>query len=204
MPTVRLDASNVRTLPATRRMNYRDTILRGFMLRVSPTGARSYAITYSRMHRNHTYTLGPIDRLTLAMARDEARRLFACVALGESPCADKRAAMRATLSLIGRLRATDGSLEITGFDLHQAKRPMVYVWSRSDEVLYVGKSMHGLMRVLDPGHHRIAGGHSVQPEDRFRLIPCADNQDACRAEARLIRELQPRLNSRRRRWAMPG
>lgn len=83
-------------------MNYRDSELRGFMLRVSPTGARSYAITYSRRHKNQTYTLGPVDRLPLGGkdgAREEARKLLARVALGEHPAEVRARARRAQLTV---------------------------------------------------------------------------------------------------------
>lgn len=107
MPTVSLNALNVKTLPPLkgRRTNYRDLELRGFMLRVTASGARSYAITYSRRHRNYTYTLGPIDRLALGGkdgAREEARRLLAKITLGAHP-AEVRAKERRDQLTVGLL-----------------------------------------------------------------------------------------------------
>jgi hypothetical protein len=46
VPVVRLDARNVRTLPAAgaKRGEYTDAVLPGFVLRVSPTSARTFAV----------------------------------------------------------------------------------------------------------------------------------------------------------------
>lgn len=102
VPPIRLDPFNVKTLPAgATRATYRDDLVRGLVLRVTPAGARSYAIVYSRHGRNQTYTLGSTDRLTLKQARDEARLLLARVALGEDPAATKAAEKRETLSVAG-------------------------------------------------------------------------------------------------------
>jgi len=99
MPTVRLTASNVRTLPAPSRIDYRDAALRGLVLRVSPTGARSFALAYSRGGRNRRYTLGPTPPITLAEAREEGRKILARIALGEDPQAARAAARRKQLTV---------------------------------------------------------------------------------------------------------
>lgn len=91
---LRLTAANVRTLPAQRRTDYRDATLRGLVLRVSPTGARSFALAYSRHGKNRRYTLGPTPPLTLAEAREEGRKILARIALGDDPQAVRAAARR--------------------------------------------------------------------------------------------------------------
>lgn len=87
VPTVLLTAANVRTLPAKggRRCDYRDSLLRGLVLRVSPTGARSFVLAYSRHGKNRRYTLGRTPPLTLAEAREEGRPILAKIMLGEDP-----------------------------------------------------------------------------------------------------------------------
>lgn len=96
MPVAKLDARNVRTLPATsgKRTDYTDALLPGFVLRVSPTSARTYAVRYYFGGRVRRFTLGDVCLLGLAQARDEARRILARVAMGNDPQAEKVAARR--------------------------------------------------------------------------------------------------------------
>lgn len=112
MPTHRLTARNVRTLQAqTRRTNYRDDptapgSVRGLVLRVSPTGARTWALEYSRRNRTRRYTIGPLERVSLAEAREIARDLYAGILRGDDPQAVKAARRRATLTvddLVGQM-----------------------------------------------------------------------------------------------------
>lgn len=99
MPTVRLTASNTRTLPASKRIDYRDAILRGLVLRVSPTGARSFALAYSRRGKNRRYTLGSTPPITLAEAREEGRKILARIMLGEDPQEHRARARRDQLTV---------------------------------------------------------------------------------------------------------
>jgi len=72
--------------PAAARYEIRDAGLRGFMLRVSPNGAKSW---YVQIDRNHKRKIGDAAVLTAAMARYRARdllqraALFACAAPGK-------------------------------------------------------------------------------------------------------------------------
>ena len=49
MPVVKLNARNITTLPAIGgvRTDYRDELLPGFFLRVTPPGTRSFGIVYT-------------------------------------------------------------------------------------------------------------------------------------------------------------
>ena len=97
MPVTRLTARNVQTLKPIggRRTDYVDDALQGFMLRVSPTGARSYAVLYYAPDGTRTrYTVGDASRLSLADARDRAREVLADVTKGEDPHAAKVALRR--------------------------------------------------------------------------------------------------------------
>ncbi|MCI4364367.1 MAG: tyrosine-type recombinase/integrase [Thermoplasmata archaeon] len=90
-------ARNVSTLPALggRRTDYRDALTPGFTLRVSPTGARSFAIVYRHGARVRRLTLGDLDAFRdLAQARELARAKLRQAAHGDDPQDAKRAAVR--------------------------------------------------------------------------------------------------------------
>ena len=70
-----------------------DSELRGFGVRVKPTGAMSYLIQYRNADgRSSRLTLGKVGTLTPDEARTLARRKLADVASGGDPVAEKRAA----------------------------------------------------------------------------------------------------------------
>jgi integrase len=96
MPVVKFDARNVRTLPATdgRRTDYTDELLPGFVLRVSPSSARTFGVRYYFEGRVKRFTLGDVCVVSLAEARDEARRVLAQVAMGRDPQGEKVAARK--------------------------------------------------------------------------------------------------------------
>src|SRR5215813_2174795 len=70
-----------------------DGELRGFGLRVKPSGARAYLIQYRNSEgRTRRLVLGQHGVLTPHEARDMARQRLAAVARGEDPSAERRAA----------------------------------------------------------------------------------------------------------------
>jgi integrase len=78
VPVVKLNARNITTLPAIGgvRTDYRDELLPGFFLRVTPQGTRSFGIVYTtRDGRRRRCTLGPVGPLGLSDARAQAKRL---------------------------------------------------------------------------------------------------------------------------------
>lgn len=87
MPIVRLTATNVPTLPARdgRRVDYFDALCPGLALRVTPTGARSFAVKVRQGRRTRRVTIGPVTRVSLAKARDRARRIIEQLAEGREP-----------------------------------------------------------------------------------------------------------------------
>ncbi|HLF95837.1 MAG TPA: site-specific integrase [Methylococcaceae bacterium] len=78
-----------RLIPETKPYEIRDTQLKGFLLRVQPSGAMSYIVEYRRGKR---LTLGPVGVLTPVQARDRAKEVLADVVHGKDPQAEKRAA----------------------------------------------------------------------------------------------------------------
>ncbi|PYQ00691.1 MAG: hypothetical protein DMF82_21375 [Acidobacteria bacterium] len=94
MAVVKLTARNIATLPgqSDRRVDYVDAILPGFTLRVSPSGSRTFAVRYFLNGKVQRYTIGPTPPLSLAVARDLARRVLADVTKGADPQREKVAA----------------------------------------------------------------------------------------------------------------
>ncbi len=83
-----------------RRVDYRDDVVGGLVLRVTPTGAASWALLYSYRGQDRRFTIGrvKVDKngkgWTLGEARDEARALVGQVARGADPQAERMAERR--------------------------------------------------------------------------------------------------------------
>lgn len=78
--------------PKTRRVIYYDTELKGFGVKVSPTGAKSWCVEYrpcsgGRGVGKRRMVIGSIGKLPAEQARGVARKILAAVALGEDPAA---------------------------------------------------------------------------------------------------------------------
>lgn len=103
---VRLTDRNVGSLSAIgqRRTDYTDHLLPGFVLRVSPSGHRSYCVVYGPRTAKTRFTIGWIGRITLAQAREKAREILAHAELGGDPHAERveerRRAAASTLRLL--------------------------------------------------------------------------------------------------------
>ncbi|WP_423062680.1 tyrosine-type recombinase/integrase [Candidiatus Paracoxiella cheracis] len=68
--------------PKDKRYEVRDTELKGFMVRVSPSGVKTYAVQYKRSGR---VTLGQHPALKLGKARDKAKKIIGDYADGLDP-----------------------------------------------------------------------------------------------------------------------
>lgn len=79
-----------------------DSELRGFGLKVTPAGAKTYIATYrvgtGRKAPQREYTIGKHGTVTPDQARDEAQRILSAARLGSDPQGD-RAAVRAELTV---------------------------------------------------------------------------------------------------------
>ena len=93
MPVVMLTTRNLGTLRARReeRTEYRDTTLPGLVLRVSPSGVRTFGAVYSIDGRLRRFTIGKTPPLDLADARAKAREILAQATLGSDPQAERQA-----------------------------------------------------------------------------------------------------------------
>jgi integrase len=80
--------------PEAKPYEVRDPRLKGFLLRVQPTGVMTYYAEYGRGKRHR---VGPADALAPSQAREEARRVLAGVALGDDPVTVQREAKAHTL-----------------------------------------------------------------------------------------------------------
>lgn len=77
--------------PSTTTYEVNDTELRGFQLRVQPTGTKTFLVAYRlRDGRKNRYVIGRTPQLTPAQARDEAKKVLGDVARGIDPNDDKR------------------------------------------------------------------------------------------------------------------
>ena len=75
-----------------------DTALRGYGVKITPTGRRVFVVQYDapNLHRvSRRYTVGQFGPLTVDAARDEATKILARVIKGEDPARDKVAGRRA-------------------------------------------------------------------------------------------------------------
>jgi len=85
----RLDALE----PRAARYEVRDTTVKGLVLRVSPTGVKSFAVFawVPAKRRPERLTLGKHPDLSIDVARKRAKKLLGQIAEGKSPAAEKRA-----------------------------------------------------------------------------------------------------------------
>lgn len=80
--------------PAERVYELRDSKLKGFLLRVYPSGKKVYVCQYARGKRMN---IGPADALTPIQARDRAQKILAEHYSGIDPMASRRASRALTL-----------------------------------------------------------------------------------------------------------
>lgn len=76
--------------PGPKRFDVRDDALSKLILRVEPSGKKSYLVDYTKLNgRRNTKKLGDANVLTVAEAREAARLFLANVALGNEPVRKK-------------------------------------------------------------------------------------------------------------------
>ena len=90
---IRLTDQVARSLPAPasgNRIEY-DTEVKGFGLRTTSAGAKSFVVRYRAAGRQRCFTIGSFPDWGVASARDEARALKRRVDVGEDPMAERHA-----------------------------------------------------------------------------------------------------------------
>lgn len=97
MPKINMTARWVQGVepPDETRVDYFDTYPGGLILRVTPTGVKSWCVMYRHAGRQRRYTLGKYPALSLADARELVRQTNRAVALGEDPATQKQARRQA-------------------------------------------------------------------------------------------------------------
>ena len=109
MPRVHLTKSAIDALPILAKDNiYWDQSLPGFGVKVTPKGRKVFIVLYragGNGSRLRKYTIGPYGRITLAMARGQAQKIFAARVDGRDAAAEKPEAIGI---------AADASVETNG------------------------------------------------------------------------------------------
>jgi len=83
MPTVNLTDMKIRSLkPGPERVTYFDSNLRGFGVRVAPSGTKTYTLVYGPARKRAS--LGRVGIVSLADARREAKKILAEYTLGKA------------------------------------------------------------------------------------------------------------------------
>jgi integrase len=148
MPRVRLSKSTIDALPsAPKDTVYWDAGLPGFGVKVTPKGRKVFIVLYriagagSRLRK---YTVGPYGRITLAMARAQAQKIFAARLEGRDPAGEKREARRKIV-----VDQVDGLLEAfiqQRVSTLRSARSVSNRLRREIGARWVGKSIHDIKK----------------------------------------------------------
>jgi len=148
MPTVKMTKSAIDTFPVTAKDTvYWDAGLPGFGVKVTPRGRKVFIVLYrtggagSRLRK---YTIGPYGRVTVAMARVQAQKVFAARLDGRDPAAEKANSRRRLV-----VDRVDGLVESFIVDRLSGLRsgPLVAKRLRTDVLPRWGtKSIHEIKR----------------------------------------------------------
>lgn len=95
MPTINMTVRAVQAIqPNGRRIEYQDSKLPGFYVRVGTDGGRTFGVRYRFRGRKRRLTIGSADAWTLAEARDRARDAIRLAAKGERDMASEKTEAR--------------------------------------------------------------------------------------------------------------
>ncbi|AJI57379.1 phage integrase family protein [Francisella philomiragia] len=77
--------------PSNKRVDYSDSEVKGLILRVMPSGVKTWRLNYRNAEKiQKRYTIGSYESLTLTQARNEAMRLNGLIAQGVDVQSDKQ------------------------------------------------------------------------------------------------------------------
>lgn len=85
------------------------------------------------------------------------------------------------------------SLKIDGTTIQVLQKPVVYIWMRGEECLYIGASRLGISRALSIKHHVIGVKDHIQSTDTMHLYHVSE-REINKLELELINMLRPRYN----------
>jgi integrase len=93
MPRKNLTARFCETVKVDERTDYQDELVRGLWFRVSPSGAKTWQVVYTREGdgRRQRVKVGRFPAMTLEKARTAALKMVTAVAEGDDPSEEKRA-----------------------------------------------------------------------------------------------------------------
>jgi len=90
-------------LPKEKPYEVYDTKLRGFMIRIQPSGKMAYYFSYRLSnHQRNRVKIAPVDQLTPAQARVKAEELYAKVINGVDPASYKRESRISARTTVGK------------------------------------------------------------------------------------------------------
>lgn len=92
-----------------------------------------------------------------------------------------------------KIEALFSSGVLKGSQLNLITGPMVYIWRRELEVLYIGCSMYGFGRFSN--HHVMNGQIEVLSDDTIEILFMINKHEARKLEYKLIKELKPKYNT---------
>ena len=96
MPTMNLTDRLIKSIkPSSKRVEYVDTKVPGLALRITPNGMKTWAVRYRHRGRQRRLTLGSLDVITLAKARERVRDLLHQASKGADPATEKQAGRKA-------------------------------------------------------------------------------------------------------------
>jgi len=91
MPNKKLTDSFIRSVKSEeKRIEYYDTIVTGFALRVSPSGHKSFVYRYRADGKIKRFTIGKFPKISLSKARDQAKDLAYKIRKGTDPLYEKQ------------------------------------------------------------------------------------------------------------------
>jgi integrase len=94
MPVIKLDAATVQTLtcpPGKPKIVYRDATITGFMVEVSRSGSKTYALKYRDPNGGQRqYKIANVADISFAEAKKEAIRVRSRVVVGKNPAEERK------------------------------------------------------------------------------------------------------------------
>ena len=131
-------------LPTKGQAFYRDDLLKGFALRVTANGAKSFVIEKRINGKVKRKTLGSFGALTVEQARIEAQKFLGQVASGRDPITEKRDELAKSVTLSEAfelyLKVRSGLKETTTKDYRRIMSEILKDW-QNKELRHISKDM---------------------------------------------------------------